>query len=209
MQDSGRSKFGILISYFHHQQGGDDEEEADGVYGEADALVRDGDNYAGDGWAYEACAVEHHRIHRDGIAEVFLVFHQGNDEGLARGHIEGVDKAEKDGEKNYVRDVDVACEKQDCQEQCLEHRKGLGGDEDAVAVPAVGHNACNGRDKEGRNLGCETDHPKEELRAGEAIYQPGQGDLLSPGANKGYNLAREEKAIVSVSQGTKNKLMSF
>ena len=196
-------------SYFHHQQGGDDEEEADGVNGETDALVRDGDDYASDGWADEACAIEHHRIHGDGIAEVFLVFHQGNYEGLARGHIEGVDKAEKDGEKNNVRDADVSCEEQDCQEQGLEHRKGLGGEDDAVAVPAVGHNAREGREKEGGNLGCETDHAKEEVRAGEAIYQPGQGDLLSPGANKGENLACEEKAIVPVSQGTKNNLMSF
>ena len=158
VQDSGRSGFGILISYFHHEQGGDDEEEADGVYGEADALVGGGDDYTSDGRADEACAVEHHRIHRDGIAEVFFVFHQGNDEGLARGHIEGVDKAEKDGEKDNVRDTDVSCEKQDCQEQGLEHRKGLCGEEDAVAIPAVGHNAGNGREKEGGNLGCETDH---------------------------------------------------
>jgi len=63
--------------------------------------------------------------------------------------------------------------------------KGLCGEEDAVTVPAVSYNTCNRRKKEGGNLGCETDHAEEELRAGEAIYQPGQGDLLSPSANKG------------------------
>jgi len=128
---------------------------------------------------------------------------------LARGHIEGVDKAEKDGEKNNVRDVDVACEKQDCQEQGLEHGKGLCGEEYSVTIPAVGHNACKGSEEEGGYLCGEADQSKEEGRVGEAIYQPGQRDLLCPGANKGYNLAREEKAIVPVSQGTENNLMSF
>jgi len=147
VQDGSRSGFGILISYFHHEQGSDDEEEADGIYGETDALVRDSDDYACDDWADEASAVEHHRIHGDGVVEVFSVIDQGNDEGLACGHIEGVDKAEKDGEKNNVRDVDVACKKQDCQKQGLEHRKGLCGEEDSVAVPAVSHNPGEGSEE--------------------------------------------------------------
>ncbi len=57
-----------------------------------------GDDEAGDGGTDEARAVGHRRVDGDGVAEVFAVFDHLDEEGLAAGHVKGVDEALESGE---------------------------------------------------------------------------------------------------------------
>ena len=60
-----------------------------------------GEHHAADGGSYHAGAVEHHRIHRNGIGNIFLA-NQFRSDGLACGGIKGSDHACQCCQKNHV-----------------------------------------------------------------------------------------------------------
>ena len=62
---------------------------------------------------------------------------------------------------------------------------------------AVGDQAAERSEKEGRRLLTEGRDPEPERRAGEAIHEPALRDRLRPGADERHELARNEQSIVS------------
>ena len=77
----------------HHQQRGDDGDVADAVDEEAPAFAGGGDEQAGERRADEARHVDHGGVDGDGVGEVGAVLDHLDHEGLAAGHVEGVDDA--------------------------------------------------------------------------------------------------------------------
>jgi hypothetical protein len=83
---------------------------------------------------------------------------------------------------------------------CLEHRERLGGDQQAVLVEPVGHDAPDRRQDERPDLGAEADEAQQERRARQGVDEPGEGDLLDPRADERDPLAAHEEPIVAGSE---------
>jgi len=94
----------------HGVERGDDGEVTDPVNQEAVAFAGDGNDHTGERRADEARQVDHGRVHGDGVAEVLFVFYHLDEEGLAAGHVEGVDRALKGAEPDDFVNVDVVAE---------------------------------------------------------------------------------------------------
>ena len=73
----------------HHQQTRDDRDVAESIREKAPAFADPGDQDPGDGGADDARAVEHGRVQRDRIHQVFLAHHV-HQEGLPRWNIKSV-----------------------------------------------------------------------------------------------------------------------
>ena len=74
------------------------------------------------------------------------------------------------------------------------------GDDDAMAVVAIGHNPADRRQQENGNLADECDHAKQQGRAGKPVNQPVLGDVLHPGAHQRDKLAAKEELKISMAQ---------
>ena len=74
------------------------------------------------------------------------------------------------------------------------------GDDDAVAVVAVGHDPGHRSQQENRNLADECDHAKQQGGAGKPVNQPVLGDVLHPGAHQRDKLAAKEELKISMTQ---------
>ena len=83
--------------------------KADAVDQEAGAFADVGEQDSGDGGPDHARGIEDGGVERDGVDQVFLRGHL-NDERLAAGHVEGVDDAERSGQREHVPDLNAAGE---------------------------------------------------------------------------------------------------
>ncbi len=82
----------------HQQQGCDDGKVANAIDQETPAFAEGSDHQARDGRTNQPAAVRHGRVDGDGVTEVVPIVDHLNEEGLARGHVEGIDQALKSGE---------------------------------------------------------------------------------------------------------------
>ena len=87
----------------------------------------------------------------------------------------------------------------------LEHGEGLGPEQEALALPPVGHHPGKRPQEQGRNLIGEGDHTQQKRRSGDPVHQPADGNLLGPCADQGDALAEEEEAVVSGTERSEDK----
>ena len=186
----------------HHEERDDDGDVAEAVDGEAVALADGCDDDAGDGGADEASHVDHGGVEGDGVREVAFVFDHLDEEGLAAGHVEGVDEALQGTEGDDLVDGDDLCEGERGHGKGLNAGEDLGPDEELAAVHAVDDDAGEGREEEGGDLAGEADGAEEKRGAGETVDEPAGGDAGHPGADEGDALAGEEEAEVAMAQGS-------
>jgi hypothetical protein len=132
--------------------------------------------------AAERRHVHHRRVERDGIAQVLAVLDHGQQERLARGHVEGVDHALDHAERDEPADRDVPAQGEDRKGEGLQHRHGLCDDEQVVPVRAVNEDAREGPEHKRGKLTGKRDDTQEHGRAREAIHQPVGGGQRDPGA---------------------------
>jgi hypothetical protein len=121
-----------------------------------------------------SCGVDDRRVERDRVDEVFLADHF-DDEGLARGDVEGADDAEAGGEREDVPDLHAAREHQRRERQRKNHRRGLCDHQDAMAVVAIGNAAADRGQEEHGNLAGESGDAEQRRRPCQTI-RPRFGD---------------------------------
>ena len=107
----------------HREQRCNDGEVTQAIEQEAPAFAESSYNDAGDGGAEKTRGVGHGGVDGDGVAEVAPVVHHMHEEGLASGHVEGVDQALKSSERDdFRKGYDVR------QSQCGESERLDGGE---------------------------------------------------------------------------------
>ena len=134
------------------------------------------------------------------LLQVALVFDHLDHEGLAAGHVEGVDAALHHAQREQQGNGDVAGERQRGQSQRLDHGEGLGPDQHLALVEPVYPHAGEGRQQKGGNLPGKADRAQQQGRAGEPVDQPAGGDARHPRADERDALAAEEEAEVAMAQ---------
>ena len=184
---------------FHHQQADDDGDIADGVGKEAPAFADARHQNSGDGRADDAGAVEHRGIERDGVHQIFAHDHF-DEQRLAGGNVEGVYDAEQSRQRHDFPDANDVQERERGQREGQNHRGYLRADDDFVAIPTIGGETAERSEKKNGNASDETDGAEQERGAGEAVYQPGFGDGLHPGADQGDHLAAEEQLEIAMAE---------
>jgi hypothetical protein len=191
----------------HHEQGEHDGDVAEAVDGEAVAFAHGCDDDACDGGADEAGHIDDGGVEGDGVGEVLFVRlacvggDHLDEEGLAAGHVEGVDETLEGTEGDDLVDGDDLGEGKPGHRERLDTREDLGPDEQLAAVDAVDEDTGEGCEEEGWNLSGEADQSEEKRGAGEAVDEPTGGDARHPGADKRDALAGEEEAEVTVAKG--------
>ena len=110
------------------------------------------DDEARERWADKAGHVDHGRVEGDGVAEVIFVFDHLDEEGLAAGHIEGVDNSLEGAERDDLVDGDDLCERECGHGERLNARENLCPDEKVAAVDAVDEDSGKGSEEEGGDL---------------------------------------------------------
>src|SRR5581483_8085808 len=124
---------------------------------------------------------------------------------LPRRHVERVDDALHDVERDDVADGDVTGQRQRCERERLQHRDGLRHDEQAMAVEAIDDDAGERSEEERRELAGEADDAEEERRSRQPIDQPARRGRRDPGADERNNLSAEEKLVVAIAQRAKHE----
>ena len=145
--------------------------------------------------------VDHGGVDGDGVAQVAAVFDHLHQEGLAAGHVEGVDEALHDAEGEDPVDGDACASVSAARASDCSMRERLRPDQQLAAVEAVDPDAGEGREEEGGNLAGEADDAEQQRRAGEPVDQPAGGDAGHPRADERDALAAEEEPEVAVAQG--------
>ncbi|MCY1528451.1 hypothetical protein D9M68_635560 [compost metagenome] len=184
-----------------HQQAGGQAQVGQGVEGEAGSLVGEAQQQAGQRRADEARAVEQHGVQRQGVGQVFLAADELAEQGLAQGRIEGVEHAEQGGHGDDQRRADQTGGGEQGQADGLQTEQPLDANQQAALVVAIDPGAGQRAHQQLRQQRGEGGDAQQRRRAGEAIDQPGQGDLLQPTAQGGDGLAGEVEAEVAVAQG--------
>jgi hypothetical protein len=84
---------------------------------------------ASDGGADKAGAIGQHGVEREGVAEVLLLVHEVDHQGLTGGHIDSIDHAQHDTEAHHLPERGDICQHQPGQPAGLEHGEDLGHQE--------------------------------------------------------------------------------
>src|SRR5579862_4642860 len=96
--------------YLHGEQRSDHGEITQSIDEEAVAFADDGDDHSGKSGSDETRSVDHGGVERDGVAEVSASFDHLHEEGLPRGHVEGVDQPLKDAQHYDFGNGDASSE---------------------------------------------------------------------------------------------------
>ena len=127
----------------HQQQARDHGNVADAVGEKTPALADPRDQHTGDGRADHARAVEHGGVQRDRVHQVFAADHV-DQKRLSRGNIKGVDDAQQRREHDDLPHTHDVRERKNRQNERENHRRGLGRDHHAMAVPTVSDHSADG-----------------------------------------------------------------
>src|ERR1700685_3044874 len=180
----------------HGEQGSNDREITEAIDQEAIALAEDGNNDSGNRGAEKSSHVYHGRVEGNSVAQVGTVLDHLNHEGLARGHVEGVDDALSQPQPNYFANGNDSGQSQSSQRERLQHGENLRDDQGSVAVPSVHPDTGERSQKETWYPGREANDAQQPCRAGYSVHEPTRGDLRHPSADQRYRLAGEEQTIV-------------
>ncbi len=157
--------------YSHHQQTGNDRDVAETIHQKAPAFTDPGDQNSGDRWADDSCAIEHGRVQRNRIHQVFLTYHV-HQERLPRRNIKSIHHAQQRRQHEDVPNADDACKREQCQDQRENHGRNLGSDHYALTVETVGNDAAQRGHQKHRDLAGESGGAQQQRRTGQAIDQP-------------------------------------
>ena len=166
----------------------------------APALAGDRDQHSGQRRADQARHVHHRRVDGDGVLQVALVVHHLHHEGLAAGHIEGIDAALHHAQRQQQGMVMWPRERQRGQRQRLDHGEGLRPHQHLAAVEPVHPYAGEGRQQKGGNLPGKADRAQQQRRTGEPVDQPAGGHARHPRADERDGLPAEEEPEVAMAQ---------
>ena len=119
----------------------------------------------------------------------------------ARRDVHRIDHAQERGQQEDVPHLHVPGECQTGQDERQKHGRGLGRDQDAVAIVAVGDRSADGGQQEDRNLAGKPHKAQQDRRAGEAVDQPRLRHGLHPRADQRNELAAEEQPVVLMPKG--------
>ncbi len=184
----------------HQQKGSDDGEVTEAVKEEAPAFAESGDHEAGDGGADETSAVGHRGVDGDGIREVVAVVDHLDEEGLAGGHVEGVDEALERGEGDDLPKINDVSESERGHGERLDGGENLRPDEQLAAIKAFDPYAGERAEKKGEDLAGEADDAEKKRGVREAVNEPASGEARHPCADKRDALAEEVELEVAVTQ---------
>ena len=85
-------------------------------------------------------------------------------------------------------------------DECQNHHRRLGGNDDAVAVEPIGNDPAERSKDEYRNLTGEAAQPEQRGGPGQPVNQPRLGHHLHPGADERYQLTCDEQPVVRRTQ---------
>ncbi len=206
MRNTGVLRASLLPDDVHQQQRDNHGDITEAVDEEAITLAKGGDDDAGQRGADEPRSIHHRRVERDGVAQVGAVLHHLHHEGLPRGHIEGVDRALEQAERDDLSHGNSSAQRQCGQPEGLDHRQNLSDDQGAMTVQTIDPDARERPDEQERNLQREAGNTEQERRMREPVDQPGGGDARHPGTDQRDALSAEEEAVVAVAQSAHRKL---
>ena len=188
------------------EEGGEDGEEADAVEEEVAGDADGGHGVSAEGGAEDAGEIELRGVEGNRVREVFAG-NKAGDKGLVAGCVHGLGDAVEEAEDGDFPDVDqrsavrVPEPGEEGQGECLDHHGGLGGQQEAALVDAVGDDSAIEREKEEGEGAGEGDDAEPEGGVGEGEDEPAEGDVLHPGADVGSEVAGPEEAEVGVAEG--------
>ena len=139
----------------HHQQTNDHGDVAHRVDEEAPALADLCYKDPGNSRADDARPVEHGRVQRDGVHQIFLAHHV-HQKRLPRGDVDRIHHPQKCGQYKYVPHLHGVGKRKGGQNKCQNHGRNLGADDHALAVEPIGGDPTQGRDQKYRDLAGES-----------------------------------------------------
>ena len=145
--------------HLHHHQSGNDRNVTDAIREKAPTLPQFRDQNTRHRRSNHPGTVEHGRIQRDGIHQVFLAHHV-YEKGLASGDIECVHHAQQRRQHEYVPHLHSVCEGQGRQHERQHHRRDLRRDDHVLAVAAIRDNSAQGSKQKHWNLAGKSDRPQ-------------------------------------------------
>ena len=114
---------------------------ADGGGEKAGGLAREYEQGAGEGRTQNAREVERRRVERDGVGQIGAIIHELREQALAIGPVEALDDALKQREPEQQRDTGGPREYQGCEQEGMDQRGGLRGEEHTATVRFVREHA--------------------------------------------------------------------
>ncbi len=181
----------------HQPEGGQHGEEGDRVDEEADAGATEADDHAGDRGADDPRAVEEARVQRDRVRQLVATDHLKG-ECLPARCVDDERSAAEEREQVDDRDVLPAGEREHGEPRRDRHLRGLRRHHELAVVEAVGDHARVEAEEHERQEPAEREAADGERRARQLDDEPGERDVLHPGAGERDHLAGEEQAIVPV-----------
>ncbi len=145
--------------HLHHHQSGNDRNVADAIREKTPAFAQPRHQHARDRRPNHPGTVEHGRIQRDGIHQIFFAHHV-HQKRLAARDIECVHHAQQRRQHEYVPHLHSVREGQRRQHERQQHRRDLARDDHMLAVAAIRDNPPEGGEQEDRNLAGESDRPQ-------------------------------------------------
>src|SRR5208337_726753 len=108
-------------------------------------------------------------------------------------------------EGDYVPRLNGPGQHQRGKDESLDHGKPLGPEQQMLAVVSVRHNTGERAEKKRGDLVGKGHHAEQKRRAGNPVDKPAKRDLLCPCPDKRHTLAEEKKAVIPVSECSKNR----
>ena len=155
------------------------------------------DQDAGEGGPDDARRVEEAGIQRNGIRQLVAADHLER-ERVAPRSVE--DESGAGENRQHVDDPDrlQAADHEDGERRREEHRDGLSADHEPAVVDSVGDDACEQAEDGEGDEAAEGEQSDGDRRARQLDDEPGERDVLHPGAADRDHLAGEEEAVVAV-----------
>ena len=167
----------------HQKQGPDHCYVAGRIEREADARAGDGQDEPSDGRTDQARPVKDAGVQGDGVAQVRFVLHHLDDKALPQRNVKAVDEPQEDRQGEQVPQLHGVSEYEHGEQCCLEHRRALGQDHQAMAAEAVGQQTGPRGDEQRRDLAGEVQGAQQPGVMGPTVHKPLQGHPLHPGAD--------------------------
>jgi hypothetical protein len=155
----------------HHQQTADHRDVAETVGEKAPTLADLGYEDPSNRGADDSRAIEHGRVQRNGVHQIFLAHHV-DQKGLPRGNVESVHHSQQCRQHEDVPHPDNSGEGKRGKDQRQNHGRNLSADYDPLAIEPVSYNAAQRRHQEYGNLAGETSGAQQQRGAGHAVNQP-------------------------------------
>ncbi len=184
----------------HLAQGDDHGDERHAVDGEAPGRTEEAVDQPPGRGADGHGRVEHGRVQGDGVGHVLPPDHL-QDEGLPGRGLEGVGRAEENGDDEDVPGLDPVQEGQGGDGERQQHHRRLGDDEQGPARHPVRDDPRVEHEQPGRGPGREADEAEVGRGLGQVEDEEAQGRRFHPGPEHREHLAPEPEPVVGIFEG--------